>query len=119
MYLLKINSAMFTLNSVIIAFFASGMAGVIMITVYLCNQSKKVNNFMQQNKNVVPLLLQRSTQHKFNTLRSKLPNSPSVRQEKIKFHLEDLTSKYHNQSICVRTYNEGLDWLIYEFERDN
>jgi hypothetical protein len=110
---------MFTLNSVIIAFFASGMAGVIMITVYLCNQNKKVNSFMQQNKNVVPLLLQRSTQHKFNTLRSKLPNSPSVRQEKIKFHLEDLATKYQNQTICVKKYNQGLDWLMYELQRDN
>lgn len=103
---------MFTVNNIIITFFAAGMVGVTMITVYLSMQSNKVQNIMKQNKNVVPLLLHKSTQYKFNAIHTKLPNVPSIHQEKLSLTLEELVSNFRNETICIRKYNQGLDYVM-------
>lgn len=108
---------MFTVNNIIIAFFATGLVGIIMITIYLSTQSNKVHHIMKQNKNVSPLLLQKSTQHKFNSIRSKLPNAPSVHQEKIKSALEELVTNFRNETICINTYNQGLDNVMKQLKK--
>lgn len=67
---------------------------------------------MKQNKNVAPLLLQKSTQHKFNAIRTKLKNAPSVHQEHIKAKLNELVTDFENDTICIKTYNMGLDHVM-------
>jgi uncharacterized membrane protein YraQ (UPF0718 family) len=108
---------MFTVNNIIIAFFATGLIAVIMITIYLSTQFKKVNNIMKHNKDVTPLLLQKSTQHKFNTIRTKLPHAPSVHQERLKNTLEELVTNFRNETICIKTYNKGLDNVMSQLKK--
>jgi len=108
---------MFTVNHIIIAFFATGLVSIIMITIFLSTQSNKVHNFMKQNKNVSPLLLQKSTQHKFNTIHTKLVNAPSIHQEKIKTALEELVTNFRNETICIKTYNKGLDSVMNQLKK--
>ncbi|WP_345955553.1 hypothetical protein [Mucilaginibacter sp. PAMB04168] len=103
---------MFTINNIIIGFAAIGMVGVIAITVYLSRQHKKVNHIMKLNKNVAPLLLQQSAHHKFNAIRSKLPHAAEEHHQKIKTNLDTLVTQYRNQTICIKTYNQGLDQLM-------
>lgn len=108
---------MFSLNNIIIAFFAVGMAGIIFITILLSRQHKKVNGLMKLNKNVEPLFLHKATQHKFNAIRTKLPNVPSAHHEKIKLNLDELATNFRKQNICIKTYNEGLDNLIKQINQ--
>jgi hypothetical protein len=108
---------MFIVNNIIIAFAAAGMAGIIFITYILTRQHKKVNSIMQLNKDVPPLLLHKSTQHKFNTIRAKLPDSPSVHHHNIKSNLDELVTDYRNQKICIKTYNHGLDKLMKQLNK--
>jgi len=108
---------MFTVNNIIIAFAATGLAAIIMITIFLSAQYKKVNSIMKHNNNVSPLLLQKSTQHKFNTIRTKLVNAPSVHQEKIKITLEELVTDFRNETICIKTYNRGLDNVMNQLKK--
>jgi len=72
---------------------------------------------MQQNKDVAPLFLQRATQHKLNAIRTKLPNAPSVNYE-IRSKLEELATNFKNQSICIKTYNKGLDSLMEQLKKE-
>lgn len=67
---------------------------------------------MKLNKDVTPLLLHKSTQHKFNAIRTKLPKAPSVQHEKLNSHLDELVTSFRNQQICIKTYNQGLDQLM-------
>lgn len=108
---------MFTVNNIIIAFFATGLAGIVMITIYLSTQSNKVHHIMKQNKNVSPLLLHKSTQYKFNAIRTKLHNAPSVQQENIKLTLEELVTNFRNETICINTYNKGLDNVMKQLKK--
>ncbi|MFD1255621.1 hypothetical protein ACFQ3S_02330 [Mucilaginibacter terrae] len=108
---------MFTVNNIIIAFFVTGFAGIVFITYILTRQHNKVTDLMQLNKDVPPLFLQRATQHKFNTIRTKLPNVPSVHHEKIKSKLEELAVNFRNETICIKTYNKGLDHLMEQLKK--
>ena len=103
---------MFTVNNIIIAFFAVGMAGIFLITYIMSRQCSKVNGIMQQNKNVAPLLLQKSTQHKFNTIRSKMPHSSHPEHDRIRIKLDELVSQFKAEAICIKKYNHGLDQLM-------
>ena len=107
---------MFTVNNIIIAFFATGMAGIFLITYIMSRRSNKVQGIMKQNKNVTPLLLHQSTQHKFNAIRTKLPNAPSVKHDHIKGQLDHLVTQFRNEAICIRTYNKGLDQLMKQLK---
>lgn len=103
---------MFAVNTIIIAFFGVGLAGIFFITYIMSRQHNKVTGIMQQNKNVAPLLLQKSTQHKFNTIRSKMPHSSHPEHERIKTKLDDLVCQFKNETICIKKYNHGLDQLM-------
>ncbi|UEG52196.1 hypothetical protein LLH06_14610 [Mucilaginibacter daejeonensis] len=103
---------MFTVNNIIIAFFGTGLAAIVLITFIMSRQTTKVRSFMKHNKNVTPLFLHRSIQHKFNTIRTRLPNTPSVQHDHIKGQLEHLATQFRNQAICIRTYDKGLDHLM-------
>ena len=72
---------------------------------------------MKQNKNVAPLLLQKATQHKFNVIRTMLKKAPSVHQEKIKSKLDELVTDFKNETICIRTYNIGLDHVMDQLKK--
>ena len=108
---------MLTINPIIIAFFATGIAAIVFITYLLTRQHNKVNDLMQLNKDVVPLFLHKATQHKFNAIRSKLPNAPSVHHEKIKSKLEELVTNFRNETICIKTYNKGLDHIMEQLKK--
>jgi len=106
-------------NNILIAFFASGMAGIIFIVYILSKQHNKVNQLMKLNRNVTPLLLYKSTQHKFETIHSMLATVPSVHRESIHSNLIELAANFRNQSICVKTYNRGLDNLMQQLNQND
>jgi hypothetical protein len=110
---------MFTINNIIITFAVTGFAAIVFITYLLTRQHNKVTDLMQLNKDVPPLFLQRATQHKFNSIRTKLPNAPSVHHEKIKSKLEELVTDFKNETICIRTYNKGLDGLLEQLKKSS
>ncbi len=78
----------------------------------MSRQHNKVTSIMKQNKNVAPLLLQKSTLNKFNTIRTKLPHSSHPEHERYKNKLDELVCLYKNESICIKKYNHGLDQLM-------
>ncbi len=108
---------MFTINNIIITFFATGLVGIGIITYILSRQHNKVNDVMKLNKDVTPLFLHRATQHKFNTIRSKMPHADNIHHEKIRLNLDELSAKFRNKTICIRTYNKGLDHLMKQLNK--
>jgi hypothetical protein len=108
---------MFSTDNIIIAFAIVGFTGILGITIYLTNQQKKVNNIMKLNKGVKPLLLQQSTQRKYDAIRAKLPNNPGPQQQKIKANLDLLVTQYRSEAIGIQTYNQGLDKLMRQLQK--
>lgn len=91
------------LNTVAIA----AIVIMIVVFIYLLRHKRKVNTILENNNNVVPLLMQKSTQAKVTRLNQATSNNAQANEQ-----LQKLVVAYKNNQINIQDYNERLDKML-------
>ncbi|GAB3936927.1 hypothetical protein [Mucilaginibacter myungsuensis] len=84
------------------------VAGVVF---FAFKNRRDAGNMMENNTNVVPLMLQRSTQLKVNRLQQ-----ATVTDTQQNDRLEALMAAYKDNRITIQQYNQKLDLMINQLQ---
>ena len=91
-----------------------GLVGgvVIIVVVFFAFRKKKnTQDILEQNNNIVPLMLQKSTQAKVVRLQHIIYGDAAAEEA-----LQRLTADYKNGQINVHQYNDKLDKMLIRFD---
>ena len=84
------------------------------VTVFFAFRNRKdASKMMENNKDVVPLLLQKSTQIKVNRLQQATHGNTQANAQLVK-----LVAAYKNNQISIQDYNQKLDKMIFSLDID-
>lgn len=86
---------------------------VIVVVFFAFKNKRDATQIMQGNENVVPLMLQKSTQIKVNRLLQATQDIPKANEQ-----LQKLIASYKNNQISIQDYNLKLDNIISHLEID-
>lgn len=80
---------------------------LVLIAVYIFLQKRKVKVVMEANTEVVPLMMQKSTQMKVARLQQATLNNTDASNQ-----LQLLVADYQSKQIGIKEYNDRLDRMI-------
>lgn len=89
--------------------------GVVFIAAifFAIKSARTTNAILKNNTNVVPLLMQKSTQAKVVRLQQATQDDTAANER-----LHKLTAAYKNSQINVQQYNDKLDAMLARFDNE-
>ena len=86
---------------------------IIIVVFFGLRHKRNVKNIMADNNNVIPLMMQKSTQAKVTRLNQATTNNQQANEQ-----LQKLVAAYKNHQIDIQDYNEKLDKMIAKLNID-
>lgn len=84
---------------------------LIVVVFFGLRHKKNVNQLMENNNNVVPLMLQKATQAKVVRLNQATANNQQANEQ-----LQRLVSAYKSGQLTIQDYNEKLDKMLIKLD---
>ena len=97
------------LNTIVVI----GAVLLIVIIYFTIRNRKDASKMMENNTNVAPLMLVRSTQIKVNRLQQATQDNTQANAQLVK-----LAAAYKNNQLSIQDYNQKLDKMIFSLNID-